>query len=96
MNEEIFNLLSENGFVINKSTDFIRAIEGQNVTDIIQNLIQLEKRANSPFDVLSFSKSFMESVEKLDDIVKNDNFAGLSDKANINRYHELVASLKSK
>lgn len=96
MNEEIFNLLSENGFVINKSTNFIRAIEGQNMVDVIQNLIQLEKRANSPFDVLSFSKSFMESIQKLDDIVKNDNFANLSDKANINRYHELVDSLKSK
>ena len=57
MNDDVFNLLGENGFVINSTRDFLRATEDVDLETLVQDLVALEKRANTPFDVKNFSRS---------------------------------------
>ena len=96
MNDDVFNLLGENGFVINSTRDFLRATEDVDLETLVQDLVALEKRANTPFDVKNFSRSLMESVENLDSIIKGDSFANLSDRANVLNYQTLIKTIKDR
>lgn len=95
MYENELKELLENGFKVSMPSKFVGATRGESIKDLVSRLTELAHKANSSLDIVSFTKSMISLVDRLDATVKSDEFANLSEKAELEKYEADVASLKS-
>lgn len=98
MNDEVFNLLGENGFVIDKTGEFLKATENVDLKTVVDELVELkstlDKKANEEVDVLTVSKDIMNSVENIDFIIKGDDLVKSSSEESLKRITETMAKFR--
>lgn len=98
MNDEVFNLLGENGFVIDKTGEFLKATENVDLKTVVEELVELkstlDKKANEEVDVLTVSKDIMNSVENIDFIIKGDDIVKSSSAESLKQITETMAKFK--
>lgn len=88
-NEEIKNieettaLLVENGYLIKDSDSFINAIETGNITETIDRLKGLEISINNGIDVEAFGKEIASNLDKIEEVVNNDNYFRVNSNAGV-------------
>lgn len=95
MYENELKELLEYGFKVSYPSKFVGATRGESIKDLVGRLTELAKKANSSLDIVSFTKSLISLIDKLDTIVKGDEFASLSDKQELDKYENAISSLKS-
>lgn len=81
--EETTALLVENGYLIKDSDSFINAIETGNITETIDRLKGLEISINSGIDVEAFGKEIASNLDKVEEIVNNDNYFRVNSNAGV-------------
>lgn len=81
--EETTALLVENGYLIKDSDSFINAIETGNITETIDRLKGLEISINSGIDVEAFGKEVAGNLDKIEEIVNNDNYFRVNSNAGV-------------
>lgn len=81
--EETTALLVENGYLIKDSDSFINAIETGNITETIDRLKGLEISINSGVDVEGFGKEVASNLDKIEEIVNNDNYFRVNSNAGV-------------
>lgn len=98
MNDDVFNLLGENGFVIDKTGEFLKATENIDLKTVVDELVELknamDKKANEEVDVLTISKDIMNSVENIDFIIKGDEFVKSSNEESLKRIDNAMAKFR--
>lgn len=98
MNDDIFNLLGENGFVIDKTGEFLKATENVDLKTVVDELVELkstlDKKANEDVDVLTVSKDIMNSVENIDFIIKGDDLIKSSSEESLKKINEAMAKFR--
>ena len=98
MNDDVFNLLGENGFVIDKTGEFLKATENIDLKTVVDELVELknamEKKANEEVDVLTISKDIMNSVENIDFIIKGDELVKSSNEESLKRIDNAMAKFR--
>lgn len=98
MNDDIFNLLGENGFVIDKTGEFLKATENIDLKTVVDELVELkstlDKKANEEVDVLTVSKDIMNSVENIDFIIKGDDLVKSSSEESLKKINEAMAKFR--
>ena len=98
MNDDVFNLLGENGFVIDKTGEFLKATENIDLKTVVDELVELknamDKKANEEVDVLTISKDIMNSVENIDFIIKGDELVKSSNEESLKRIDNAMAKFR--
>ena len=98
MNDDVFNLLGENGFVIDKTGEFLKATENIDLKTVVDELVELknamDKKANEEVDVLTISKDIMNSVENIDFIIKGDELVKSSNEESLKRIDNAIAKFR--
>lgn len=98
MNDDVFNLLGENGFVIDKTGEFLKATENIDLKTVVDELVELknamDKKANEEVDVLTISKDIMNYVENIDFIIKGDELVKSSNEESLKRIDNAMAKFR--
>ncbi len=98
MKDDVFNLLGENGFVIDKTGEFLKATENIDLKTVVDELVELknamDKKANEEVDVLTISKDIMNSVENIDFIIKGDELVKSSNEESLKRIDNAMAKFR--
>ncbi len=98
MNDDVFNLLGETGFVIDKTGEFLKATENIDLKTVVDELVELknamDKKANEEVDVLTISKDIMNSVENIDFIIKGDELVKSSNEESLKRIDNAMAKFR--
>ena len=76
---ETLKLLTENGLYIERSADFIKAAANADVPEVVNRIIELQKKINSSANIVEFAKSIHGKITDLESIVNLDVYARLSD-----------------
>lgn len=97
MNElDLYTKFTNNGFFIKDTMKFSKETDNIDLDKLIDELVELKKKANESVDILDFSRSFTEKFSSIEEIVNSDDYFRFSDvnkKANMeNKIKEIIAN----
>ena len=84
----------ENGFVIKNADNFIREVNSDNLSEIINRLNDLEVRANEGINVSSFVEDIAKSLNSIEELVNGDLYFRSS--VGANDFQNLLNNMRGK
>ena len=92
---ETLKLLTENGLYIERSADFIKAAANADVQEVVNHIIDLQKKINSSANIVEFAKSVLGKLTDLESIVNLDDYARLSDANKMARFNNSLKIMRN-
>ena len=92
---ETLKLLTENGLYIERSADFIKAAANADVPEVVNRIIELQKKINSSANIVEFAKSILGKLTDLESIVNLDDYARLSDTNKMAKFNNSLKLMRN-
>ena len=92
--EQTKTQIIENGFVVKNAANFIREVDSNNLSEIINKLNDLEVRANEGINVTSFVDDVSKSLNSIEELVNGDLYFRSS--VGANDFQNLLNNMRDK
>ena len=98
MNENLSEQFIGNGFFISDATTFNKELKATNMEpyDLLNKLLNLQKQANTSSSIVDFSKSMIEKMNNLEEILESDEYYRQSDKEILEKVSKDIAAINQK